>query len=177
MDSTDDLASRTDTVIQGIGVLNIEGLTLFAVRKIEFVVIRNALQQVPRPFETQSWLLVEQQVGFVSAAKPVAKLDVGAWPTGVDAVILIDADQEPCRKQCNKRRGLNLILRILDESVYLAWRFSTASFNAGCSAVAEIRRVKLSNSVIGQSRAFANRSGSRFVANHSECEFELASLS
>jgi len=177
MDSTDDLASRTDTVIQGIGILDIKGATLFAVRKIEFVVIRKALQQVPCPFETQSWLFMEQQVGFVSAAKPVTKFDVGARPTGVHAVMLINTDQEPRRKKCDERRRLNLILRILDESCNPAWRFTTSSFDAGRSAVAKVSRVQFSNSVVGQSGTFANRAGSCFVANHSKREFELAAFS
>jgi hypothetical protein len=57
--ATHDLASRTDPLIQSIGILNIEGFTLFAVREIEFVVVGNALQQVPCPFETQLRVFVE----------------------------------------------------------------------------------------------------------------------
>jgi len=139
--------------------------------------MRNALQQVPRPLETQLWLLMEQQVGFVSAAKAVAKFNVGARPTGVHAVMLINTDQEPRRKKCDERRRLNLILRILDESCNPAWRFTTSSFDAGRSAVAKVSRVQFSNSVVGQSGTFANRAGSCFVANHSKREFELAAFS
>ena len=93
-----DLASRTDTLIQRIGILDIVRVTLLAVGKIEFVVLRNALQQVPCPFETQLWLLVKQQVGFISAAETMAKFNIGARPTWVYAIILINAYQEPCGK-------------------------------------------------------------------------------
>jgi hypothetical protein len=108
--ATDDLAGRTDPLIQGIGVLNIERSALPAVRKIEFVVVGDALQEVPCPFETQLRLLVKQQVGLISTAKPMTKFDARTRPTGVYAIMLINANQKPGRKQCYKRRSLNLIL-------------------------------------------------------------------
>jgi hypothetical protein len=110
MYATDDLARRADSVVQSIGILNIESFTLFAVRKIKFVVVGDALQQVPRPFETQLRLLMEQQVGFVGPAKPVTKFNAGPRPTGVYTVILVNANKKPRREKCYKRRGLNLIL-------------------------------------------------------------------
>jgi len=110
MHVTDDLASRTDSLIQGIGVLNIERSALPAVRKIEFVVVGNALQEVPCPFETQLRFLVKQQVGFISTAQPMTKFDTRARPTGVYAIMLINANQKPRRKKYYKRRSLNLIL-------------------------------------------------------------------
>ena len=172
----DDRAGRTNAAIKRVGVLNIEGGAVIAGGEIEFVVIGDALQQIPRPLKAKLRLFVQQEIGLVSAAQAVAKLDVGARPARMDIVVPIDTHQEPRSKQRNQRSRLYLILSILDEAGYLARRLSATSFDPGGLAVTKIGGVQLSNPVIGKTRALANGSRSRLVANHSQSEFELAAF-
>jgi hypothetical protein len=68
MNPTDDLASRTDTLIQRVSILYVKCRAIFARRQIEFVVLGNTVQEVPRPFKTQLWFSMEKQVVFIGAA-------------------------------------------------------------------------------------------------------------
>ncbi len=84
-------AGRANAAIQCIGILHIEGFTKLAAGQEEFVVVGNAVQQIPGPFEVELWLPVQYQVGFIGTTQTVAKFYVGARPASMDSIILVDA--------------------------------------------------------------------------------------
>jgi len=176
MNLTDDLAGRADAAVQSVGILHIERSAMLAAGEIKFVVVGNATQEIPRPFETKPRRFVQQQIRFIRSTQAMAKFNVRPGPTGMHEIVLVDTHEESCRKQCDKGCRLYSVLRILDETAYLARRLTAATFDVRSAAVTKVGRVKFAYTVIGKSRALSYCSGSCFVANHSQGEFELAAL-
>jgi len=77
-------------MIEGIGILYILAPTAPTNRQIKLVVAHDALQQIPRPFKIQRGLGVQHLVGLKRTANPMAILDVGSGPAGIDLVRCID---------------------------------------------------------------------------------------
>jgi hypothetical protein len=59
---------------------------------------------------------VYQQVSFEGTANAMSELDVGPWPAGMDAVAIVNAQQQARTIQGDERGCLQLMVRILDET-------------------------------------------------------------
>jgi hypothetical protein len=106
-------------MIERIGILNIPRLTAAADSQVKLVVVRNVLQQIPRPFETQMRIFMQQQIRLVSTTNAVAEFDIRPRPARRYIVTRVDAQQKTTAKQCHQGRGLQLIVRIFDKAANL----------------------------------------------------------
>ena len=127
---------------------------MLTVRKIQLVVIRDALQQVPGPFETEFGILVQQLVRLVGSAQAMAKLHVGTRPAGVYVVFMIDSHQQAGAEQGHQRRGLQLVFGVLDVTSDLSWGLSAPAFHAQVAGITKVGRIELTNAVVGEPRCF-----------------------
>jgi hypothetical protein len=168
-----DLAGGAGLVVESIRILNVARATARADGQIQLVVVGNAQKQVKRPLKTQQRPFVQQQIRFVSPTHPVTEIDVRSGPAGMYIVVGVYAQQQAAHEQCHEGRSLQLILRVLDEKRHLAGRLAAA---AAYAAIAEVPRIEFADAIIGQARTFANRAGSRLMANHPEGELELAAF-
>ena len=163
-------------MIQRIGVLNISRLTMLALGEIEFVVVANALQQIPRPLETQLRVVVEEQIVLECATETVPEFDIRSWPARNDFVVFLDSQEQAGAEKRYQDRRLQLVFRILDESSDLSGRFAASPLHIRIACIPEVCRVELSDSIVGKRCTFTDGTCSGLVPDHSEREFELTAF-
>src|SRR5210317_299508 len=134
------------------------------------------MEQVPGPLEIKFRIGVQQEVCLVGPAKPMSELDVRSRPTGMYMVLGVDTYEKAGAEQGDQRRGLRLVYRTFDVALHLARRFATATLDVRQSAVAKISRVQFANPVVGKPGAFPDCARARLVADHPECQLELAAF-
>ena len=101
-----DRAAWAGLIIECIRVLNVARSAGSAPRQVELVVVGNAVQQVPCPFETELCVTVQQQVGLIGTTKAVTKLHIRSGPAGSDIALAVDAQQQAVAVQRDQCRGL-----------------------------------------------------------------------
>lgn len=107
-------------MVERVRILYVDCLAGPAVREVQLVVIRDAVEQIPGPLETQTRVFMQQEVGLERAAYPMPEFNVGPRPTGGDIVSGVYAQQQAAAKKCDECCCLQLIVRILDEAGHLS---------------------------------------------------------
>ena len=145
---SNNFTGRTSRAINSVSVLHVKRIAAAAGRQIQFVIHRYTVQEVPGPFETQLWVLVQQEVGLIGSTESMSKLDVGPRPARANSIIVVYSYQETGRKQRDQGSGLNLVPGVFYKSRDLSRRLTATALDAGAVAVPEVGGIELSNSVV-----------------------------
>ena len=171
-----DVATWTGSAVKRICILYVARPAGTTDGEVELIVVRNVLQQIPRPFEGYFVIRMQQLVGLERATHAMTILDVGPWPATVNTVLSVDSEEQAGAEKCKQCRRLQLIYRVFNEQRDLLGRFTASPLDGNRAGVAKIGIVELANPVIAQPGAIANRPRSCLVLNHAQRQFELSAL-
>lgn len=170
------IATWATLMVKCVGVLNITCPASCTDCEVKFVVTGNVLQQVPRPFEVQTVIGMQQQIGFECAANPMTIFNVWSRPAAMYVIRCIDTEQQAGTKERNQCCRLELVGRMLDEQSDLLGRFAAPALDGMYPGIPEVSGIQLANSIIAQSRAITDGTGPGLVPDHSQCKLELLFL-